>query len=114
MGVAYGVDVEHVRELLQSNILKLQRNDKYGRPVMDLKNHKILVLFDSFGDNSVNLIVAVWTLVVEKIVLMGQIKEAIYNTLNDNHIEIPFPQRDLYIKTLPQQLSPALDNDTKQ
>lgn len=114
VGVAYGVDVEHVRELLQSNILKLQRNDKYGRPVMDLKNHKILVLFDSFGDNSVNLIVAVWTLVVEKIVLMGQIKEAIYNTLNDNHIEIPFPQRDLYIKTLPQQLSPALDNDTKQ
>lgn len=112
VGVAYGVDVEHVRELLQTNILKLQHNDKYGRPVMDLKNHKIIVLFDSFGDNSVNLIVAVWTLVVEKIVLMGQIKEAIYNTLNDNHIEIPFPQRDLYIKTLPQ-LSPAPGSDTQ-
>lgn len=113
VGVAYGVDVEHVRELLRANILKLQHNDKYGRPVMDLKNHKILVLFDSFGDNSVNLIVAVWTLVVEKVVLMGQIKEAIYNTLNDNHIEIPFPQRDLYIKTLPQ-LPSALGNEAKQ
>ncbi len=101
VGVAYGVNVDHVRSLLQTNIEKLQHNDKYGRPVMDLKNHKVLVLFDSFGDNSVNLTVAAWVLVIEKIVFMGQMKEAIYNTLNDNHIEIPFPQRDLYIKTLP-------------
>jgi hypothetical protein len=28
-------------------------------------------------------------------------KELIYNALNANGIEIPFPQRDLYIKSMP-------------
>ena len=31
----------------------------------------------------------------------AQAKEVIYNTLNANGIEIPFPQRDVYIKQAP-------------
>ena len=30
-------------------------------------------------------------------------KELIYNALNANGIEIPFPQRDLYIKAMPEK-----------
>ncbi|MBO7630029.1 MAG: hypothetical protein J6S87_08850 [Bacteroidales bacterium] len=31
---------------------------------------------------------------------MARVKEVIYNTLNKNHIEIPFPQQDVYIRHL--------------
>jgi small-conductance mechanosensitive channel len=51
----------------------------------------------SFGESSVDLAVCVWMLVEEKIALMGRLKEIIYNTLNENNIEIPFPQRDVHI-----------------
>ena len=38
-----------------------------------------------------------WVLVDYKFSKTGQVKEAIYNTLNEHNIEIPFPQRDLHI-----------------
>ena len=34
----------------------------------------------------------------EKLALTGRVREIIYNTLNENHVEIPFPQRDVHIK----------------
>ena len=37
-------------------------------------------------------------LVEQKLALTSRIKEIIYNTLNSNHIEIPFPQRDVHLK----------------
>ena len=55
------------------------------------------MVFDDFGDNSVNLFVSFWALAEEKFVVTGRIKEAIYNTLNEHNIEIPFPQRDVHI-----------------
>ena len=36
-------------------------------------------------------------LVEEKISLTSLCKEAIYNTLNQHRIEIPFPQRDIHV-----------------
>lgn len=44
-----------------------------------------------------NLFVTYWVLVEEKFTKTGQVKEAIYNTLNEHNIEIPFPQRDVHI-----------------
>ena len=32
--------------------------------------------------------------------VVANIKEIIYNTLNANHIEIPFPQQDVYVRHL--------------
>ena len=45
--------------------------------------------------------VCIWMLVEEKIMLTSRVKEIIYNTLNENNIEIPFPQRDVHMKTMP-------------
>lgn len=102
VGVAYGVDVEKVRTMLTDAVMTLQRNDKFGRQVIDTKgNHKVLVLFSNFGDNSVDLTVAMWVLVAERVLFLGQAKEVIYETLQRNNIEIPFPQRDVYIRHLP-------------
>ena len=55
------------------------------------------VAFVGFGESSVDLAVCIWMLVEEKIALTGRVKEVIYNTLNENKIEIPFPQRDVHI-----------------
>ena len=37
-------------------------------------------------------------LVEEKAGFISEANEAIYNVLNDNNIEIPFPQTDLHIR----------------
>lgn len=99
VGVAYGTNVNRVRELLISAVEALQSKDKYGRYVLEPKRGVSVVLSD-FGDNSVDLIVVIRVLVVEKIGFMGRAKEVIYNTLTENNIEIPFPQRDVYIRQI--------------
>ena len=76
--------------------MDLEEKSADGRDIIDL-NKPVSVVFDDFGDNSVNLFVTYWVLVEEKFGKTGQIKEAIYNTLNAHNIEIPFPQRDIHI-----------------
>ena len=96
VGIAYGSNVEQVRLMLIAAVKGQASRTADGRDVIDM-NKPIGVVFDEFGDNSVNLFVTYWVLVEEKFGKTGQVKEAIYNTLNENHIEIPFPQRDVHI-----------------
>ena len=102
VGVKYGSDVEQVRSIIVEALKPLQVRDKYGREVVDPK-FGIQVRFMGFGDNSVNLSVYQFTTVEEHYTYAAKAKELIYNALNENGIEIPFPQRDLYIKTLPEK-----------
>lgn len=102
IGVAYGVNIEKVRILLLDTLHSLQTKDVHGRDIMS-KTRGTDVLFDSFGDNSVNLYITFWVLVVEKSRFISKVQEAVYNTLNENHIEIPYPQRDVYIRQFPAE-----------
>ena len=102
VGVKYGVDVEQVREIILKALEPLKVKDAYGRDVVD-PNFGIQVRFKDFGDNSVNLSVFQFTTVEEHYTYAAKAKELIYNALNENGIEIPFPQRDLYIKTMPER-----------
>ena len=99
VGVAYGTNVERVRKLLVKNLEPLAVKNAAGKSIVDTKQG-FSVLFDNFGDSSVDLFVVCWALVEEKAGLVARIKEVIYNTLNKNHIEIPFPQQDIYIRHL--------------
>ena len=96
VGVAYGANVEEVRQMLTAAVKALYTKTKDGRDIISRKK-PITVVFDDFGDNSVNLFVTYWVLVEEKFTMTGCVKEAIYNTLNEHHIEIPYPQRDIHI-----------------
>lgn len=87
IGVAYGTDIDKVRALLIENISKLDFLEK-GKDVM--------VVLDSFGDSSVNLKVMVWVPVKTYYINDGEVMECIYKTLNENNIEIPFPQLDIH------------------
>lgn len=98
IGVAYGTDIEQVRQLLIEAITPIcKEKNGAGQTITDT-NIPVSVSFADFGDSSVDLKVGVWMLVEEKFALTARIKEVIYNTLNKNDIEIPFPQRDVHIK----------------
>ena len=99
IGVAYGTDVDLVRRLLIEAITPLCREvNREGLCVTNIAKVPPQVVFVDFGESSVDLAVAVWMLVEEKIRLSAAIREAVYNTLNQNNIEIPFPQRDVHMR----------------
>ncbi len=88
VGVAYGTDIKRCKELLVDAIKKLNITDPEKPPRVVLKE---------FGDSSVNLKILVWVNVLTQYNDDGIILECVYNTLNENHIEIPFPQRDVHM-----------------
>ena len=55
-----------------------------------------------FGDSSVDLVVKQFVLVEQRYAYVARANELIYKALGDNGIEIPFPQRDVYIKQAPE------------
>ena len=92
VGVAYGSKVDQVREMIIDRISHLDCYDpKKG----------IQVLFQNFGESSVDLLVVVWVRVNSQVADIALIKENIYDVLGENGIEIPFPQADLHIRTTP-------------
>ena len=104
VGVKYGVDVDEVRGIIQDALEPLKAKDVYGRDIVEPK-YGIQVRFKDFGDNSVNLSVYQYITVEEHYTYPAKAKELIYNALNIHGIEIPFPQRDLYIKSMPEEKS---------
>lgn len=98
IGVAYGTNVQSVRTMLINAITPICRERNSAGMFVTDQQSTVSVSFADFGDSSVDLKVCVWMLVSEKVPLTGRIKEVIYNTLNDEGIEIPFPQRDVHIK----------------
>ena len=99
VGIAYGTNVNEVRNYIVEAVKQQAEKAPDGRDILNLEK-PINVVLDEFGDNSVNLFVTYWVLVEQKFAMTGRIKEAIYNTLNAHNIEIPYPQRDLHIRTI--------------
>lgn len=99
VGVAYGTDIAKARQLIIKAITPLIHNAKTGQNIVDPKK-EISVVVDNFGDNSIDLIVTAWVLFDQKWGFSTQARERIYTTFNENGIEIPFPQRDVYIRSV--------------
>lgn len=98
-GIAYGTNVDDVRRLIVEGIKPLCTKTDDGRDVVNPKQ-QISVAFSDFGASSVDLFLVAWVLVDQKIKFIGQAKEKIYQVLNENNIEIPFPQQDIYIRSI--------------
>jgi Small-conductance mechanosensitive channel len=97
VGVKYGSDVEKVRQVLLDAMQQMfDRKDRFGRSILQKKSG-INVAFNSFDDSSIELAVKQYVLVEEELAYIAAAKEIIYNALNENGIEIPFPQRDIHI-----------------
>ena len=91
-GVAYGSNIAQVKRLIEDaiNDLHLDGTD----PAKDA-----FVRVSELGDSSVNLKLFIWTEALMRGVVSSQVLTAIYDTLNENDIEIPFPQQDVHIRS---------------
>ena len=97
VGVSYGTDIQRVREILETELEELRTKDSYGREVVDPR-YGIYVRFGDFGNSAIEVAVKQYVLVSERISYIDRAKEAIYNALNKNGIQIPFPQCDVHLK----------------
>ena len=102
VSVRYGTDFEKARQVILEALQPLMTKDKMGRDIVD-QTFPIDVRFDNFGDSSVNIAVVLYTTVETHYTFPARAKEAIYNAFHANGIEIPFPQRDVYIKPVPEK-----------
>lgn len=110
VGVAYGANVDYVRSVLLEALNALKTKNAAGKNIVDPKQN-ISVIFNDFGESSVDLFVVCWVLVEEKPSFIAQMKEVIYDTLNQNNIEIPFPQRDIYVRHFEAPTQSAQDTN---
>ena len=94
--VAYGTQVEKVREVLTEAMRELQTQDRYGRDIVDPK-YGIKVFVERMADSGVEIVVKQFILVPERISYIDRAKEVIYDALNANGITIPFPQCDVHL-----------------
>ncbi|MEZ5399120.1 MAG: mechanosensitive ion channel [Bryobacteraceae bacterium] len=92
VGVSYGSDPAHVREILVA--VAVANKDVLATPPPDL-------MFVGFGDSSLDFELRVWTenRVQTYPVLKSDLYFAIFEAFRKAGIEIPFPQRDVHIRT---------------
>ena len=94
VGVSYSSDLKRVEEILIECTTACSRV---------LENPKPNVWLAEFGDNSVNFEIQAWIRDPEAGVgnVRSEVLKAIWWAFKEEGIEIPFPQRDLYIKSMP-------------
>ena len=94
VGVAYGSDIDQVKELLMA----VATNEK---EVCDDPEPR--VRFRSFGDSCLDIELLCWVEIPE---VRGRVLDAlntsIYKSFNAEGIEIPYSKHDLYIKEMPK------------
>ena len=97
VGVAYGTDPDTVIDALQSAL-----EDQDGL----LKEPAPQVLFDGFGDNSLDFLLRAWVADNDEVVsIRSKIALAVNRALNQRGIEIPFPQRDIHLRSVSPEVS---------
>jgi len=94
VSAAYGESVSKVRDALLSVANGATNIEEEPAP---------RVRFRTFGDSGLNFELLCW---VSEPVLRGRVSdslnEAVYNRFLEEKIEIPFPQQDVYIRSIPK------------
>ncbi|MCP4252573.1 MAG: mechanosensitive ion channel [Candidatus Scalindua sp.] len=104
VGVAYGSDTELVKNCL----IKVVDSHPDVK-----KNPAPIVRFAEFGDSSLNFELYFWAHVLDRWMIISDLNFAIDKMFRENNIEIPFPQRDLHIRSgkPAEKISTALTNN---
>ncbi|MDZ7639752.1 MAG: mechanosensitive ion channel [Bryobacterales bacterium] len=92
VGVSYSSDPEQVREILMK--AAVDHPDVLTAPAPD-------VVFVGFGDSSLDFELRVWTETKVQVpkILRSDLYFRIFRAFRDNGVEIPFPQRDLHLRS---------------
>ena len=90
IGVSYKSDPFEVRSSLIEGLSSLENI---------LKEPKVTVFFNGFGESSLDFQVSVWTdNALKKKEIESEVRYSIWKILKENNIEIPFPQLDIHVK----------------
>lgn len=96
VGVSYKSDVEQVREILMKSVEELPG------AVLGLKEYKPVVRLADFGESAIAFDVLFWSYDYFKFeTIRSDLRFIIARKFKEGGIEIPFPQRDVHIKTAP-------------
>ncbi len=107
VGVAYGSNVEQALQLMNQAAVAHPRI---------LEDPPPFVMFDSFGDNSLNLIVRAYVAsIAYRRETTSDINREINRLFNEHEIVISFPQRDVHLDTLsPLEIRLHRDSDAAE
>ena len=93
VGVAYGTDPHRVMQILKGVADGHREVLRYPEPV---------VIFDGFGASSLDFRLLFWTATFDDFFrIRSQVSVAVHDALKEAGVTIPFPQRDLHVKSLP-------------
>ena len=95
IGVAYGSNLQKVMEIL----LAVAAADSNV-----LKDPAPAVVFQGFGENALTFGLRVWTLVQSNLDTRSRLSIALVQSLHEAGIEMPFPQRDLNLRSVGKQI----------
>jgi len=59
------------------------------------------VVFSGFGESSLDFEVRFWAFAADFLIARNGVVAAIYEGLGRDGVEIPFPQRDLHVRSVP-------------
>ena len=104
IGVAYGTDPNLIIDLLKEVAEKNKMVVNMPAP---------MVLFDDFGDSSLNFRLLCWVLFSNGLTARSDIRVAISNAFKEKNIEIPFPQVDLHVKDTPKEAAVDRNRSSK-
>ncbi|MDP6350525.1 MAG: mechanosensitive ion channel, partial [Chloroflexota bacterium] len=91
VGVAYGSDVKLVEQLLRQALA--DHEDVLPEP-------EARVFFIEFGDSSLNFLIFAWVdTPAKRLTTLSDLHFAIDEAFRENDIEIPFPQRDIHLRS---------------
>lgn len=88
VGVAYKEDTERVRNLLA---------DVAERNPLVLMEPEPIIVFEGFGDSSVNFLFGVWATQENHLTVKNSIQEEVKARFDAEGVEIPFPHRTLFV-----------------
>ncbi len=89
-GVAYGSNLKQVTELVETAVNSLHH--QWMDPTKRVKS-----VVSEMADSSINFNLFVWANAPKKSYVVSDVLKCVYDTLNQNGIEIPFPQRDVHL-----------------
>jgi small-conductance mechanosensitive channel len=108
VGVAYGSDTQKVKAILETVA------NEHPSIVLDGSSPKPKVLFRGFGESSLDFELRCHIQDIdERLQVTSDLNFAIDAAFRENGIEIPFPQRDVHLRDLPDNKNP-LSPDEKE
>lgn len=95
VSVAYGTDLRKVRELL----LAIAEANEWA-----VADPAPVVIFDAFADSRINILFGAWAQTGQYLDLKNSLMIEVYEAFAREGISIPFPQMDIHLDSISQQL----------